>query len=148
MRLVDGEEGDAARLLEEPDEALLDGPFGGDVEDADPSCRNVTFDGFSLVPLLRRVDARRRHPALPQAVDLVLHEGDEGRYDEREPLRHHGRHLVTEGFARPRRDDRQHIAPLGEGVDHLLLVGVEGVVPEVGLQGCVGGRRGHGILVQ
>jgi hypothetical protein len=128
--LVDHEEPDP-RPPQGEDELQGAQPLGGDVEHPDLARPNLPLD---LPPLLRReagVQGRRvRHGALQQGVDLVLHQGDEGRDDHREAPLHEGRDLVAQALPAARRHDRQRVPSFEHGPYHGLLPGTERIEPE------------------
>ncbi|KAF5049899.1 hypothetical protein DSECCO2_435110 [anaerobic digester metagenome] len=76
MRLVDGDEPDV-RPGEEPEEGLLHRPFGRDVENLDAAFEDHPLDDLLLPVPERAVDRRCSNTVRPEAVDLVLHQGDE-----------------------------------------------------------------------
>jgi len=76
VRFVDGNEPDV-RPGQEREEGLLHRPFGRDVKDADAAFEDHPLDDTLLPVAERAVDCRRRNTVCPEAVDLVLHQGDE-----------------------------------------------------------------------
>ncbi len=113
--------------------------------------------GEASLPLLRiqgGVDLHRPEPQLPEGVDLVLHETDEGREDQHRTLQDAGRKLVGQGLSRPGGHHRDAVASGEDRVDDLFLARAEGVEAEdvaedgvgggEGLHGCQGNRSGRG----
>ena len=148
MRLVDGEERDLhARQLS--DEALVVEALGRHVEQAELAAAQSLRDVAQLVEREARVDARRRHAERRERVDLILHERDQRRDDDRDAVEQERRQLVAEALARARGEDRERAAPRQQGLDHLGLPRAEaGEAEALGEQGvrgverrCV--RRGH-----
>ena len=80
--------------------------------------------------------------AISQGIDLILHEGDEGRDHQSEPVEENGRKLVAERLAAPGGKDRERWAICEEGLDDLFLAAAEFRKAEAGLEG--GGEVGHG----
>ena len=60
-----------------------------------------------------------------QLVDLVLHQSDQRREDERRLGSQHRRELIGEGLARARRHQRERVTARDRCLDHLLLPGAE-----------------------
>ena len=78
---------------------------------------------------------------LAEAVDLVLHQRDQGRDDDREPIAEECRHPVADRLAGPRRGDREHIPACQLGFHHLDLAGAERLQAEHVVEHLL---RGHG----
>ena len=74
------------------------------------------------VELMQR---RRDAPGL-ELLHLVLHQRDERRDDQRQPLQHHRRQLVAEALARAGGHHHHHVAPGEHRVHHLGLARPEG----------------------
>ena len=86
VRFVDGDERQV-RLLQHPPQrlaALADDPLGRHVEQPAPVLAHARQHLVALVRQQRAVQERRRHAVDAQAVDLILHQRDERRDDERE----------------------------------------------------------------
>ena len=81
--LVDGDEADVPRL-QRPEHVLGHEAFRRQVEDLVLAAGQVPPAPPVLVRGQRRIEERRRHAELLQAVDLVLHQGDQRRDDDRE----------------------------------------------------------------
>ncbi|OQC63121.1 MAG: hypothetical protein BWX50_01613 [Euryarchaeota archaeon ADurb.Bin009] len=133
VRLVDRYQRDGEGC-DESEEVVADRLLRRDVEDLD----QVLFE-FGEYPACRSVGPGRvqrfgADPACLQVVDLVLHQGDERRYHERNAVAHDRRDLVAERFAPSGRKHRKDVAPGKEVLDNLPLVGVERRMPEVALQ--------------
>ena len=114
--LVDREEGDP-RLAQQVEEALVVEPLRRDVEQLEAPVDDPRGDRALLLRADGRVEPPRRDAEARQEVDLVLHQRDERRHDDRRPLERHGGQLVTERFARARREDRERTVPGEERVD-------------------------------
>jgi hypothetical protein len=129
VRLVDGEERDA-RAVELRQEPLVVEALRRDVEQLQRAGAQPLEDR----PLLRRVEARVEplgvDPAPLQEVDLILHQGDQRRDDDRQPVEEQRRQLVAEALAGAGREHGER-RPAGEkGADDLLLAGTERAEPE------------------
>ncbi len=93
-----------------------------------------------------RIERRRRDPEAPHLLDLVAHQRDQRRDDQRQPAVDDRRKLVAERLAASGRHHREDILAGKHGGDDLGLAGTEGVVAEDGLEGCRRRRhvwRGH-----
>lgn len=83
MRLVDSNETNTTRdMLHLLDEPLIVEPLWGAVYHPQLSPAELLIYCLELIPGLSRVYAVGRHAALLECIDLVLHEGDEGRDDD------------------------------------------------------------------
>ena len=159
VRLVDREQRDP-RPLELGEEALVVEALGRDVQEPQRALAEPLVDRA----LLRRVDARvepcRVDPASLQEVDLVFHQRDQGRDDDRDPVEEQRRQLVADALAAPGREDGERRAPGEERLDHLLLARAKRAEAEPRLehvkrrldrccfvahvQGCTGSARWRG----
>ena len=154
MRLVDGEEieADPPQPL---DETLIREALRRDVEQRGLAADEVEVAGVLLVAAEVRVDERCRDADLLQPLDLVLHEGDQRRHDERPP-RIEGGEDVAQALAAARRHNRENVAVVEEAQDiglaatevrvtedlaHALAMARERVV----CGGC-GGRSRHAVI--
>ena len=118
--LIDGEQRDR-RPLDHLAETLVDEPFGGDVQQPQPARADLVHHGAVFVQVEGRIEPPRRDAAGRQGVDLVLHQGDQRRDDQRQARQHQGRQLVAERFAAAGgKDGRRRFA--GQQMpDHLAL---------------------------
>lgn len=129
MRLVDGDETHANSGKEVPKRVQLE-PLGRDEEESDAACADPIHDA-----------ALRRHglgpgeglgletdPARP--LDLVLHEGDEWRDDQRQAIDEERRHLVADALASAGGKNAECIPTMENGPYELLLARPEAVVSE------------------
>ena len=84
MRLVDHEQGDASgdRAQDLAAKMLARQPLGRDQEDVDLVASDRGLDGFPLRPVLR-MDGLRSHAHTLGRDDLVAHQGEQGRDQER-----------------------------------------------------------------
>jgi hypothetical protein len=117
--------------------------LGRDVEELQLAGARVVEDAHLLVEADGRVEHGGRDAAQAELVDLVLHEGDERRHDERHAGQQRRRELIAEGLAAARRHHAEDRAPLEDGGDEFLLAGAEGVEAPVATQG--GPRRRGGV---
>ena len=67
-------------------------------------------------------------------IDLVLHQGDQGRDDDGHPFHKHRRELVAERLSAARRHQDEGVAPGKDVSDHRLLVSLERREAEIFLQ--------------
>ena len=141
VRLVHRHERDG-HALHELLQARRVEPLGGDIEQL-AGARGGERERLGLLGGGEgAVEARRRDTRLGEGGDLVLHEGDERRDDDREPRQHAGRHLVDERLARTGGHDAEHVAPGKDPLHELALARAEVVVAEVLLEGGAGGGEG------
>ncbi len=95
----------------------------------------VARDGFTepldlLGAFHRGVDERRGDAALGEAVDLVLHQRDEGRDHHRQAASYDGRDPVADALSRAGGRDREYVAAREHGLYDLCLTGSEFVEAE------------------
>ena len=90
MRLVDREERDP-RPIELRDEALVVEPLRRDVENLHAAVPEPLRDVARLLGAQARVEARRPDALTDEGVDLVLHERDQRRDDDRDAVEQHAR---------------------------------------------------------
>lgn len=82
MSFVDGHQSDAPRnVFDHGNEALVVQSFRGAVENSQFRVSQLGVDALEVLVLFGRVDAVGRDALLPQDVDLVLHQGKEGGYN-------------------------------------------------------------------
>ena len=111
-------------------EAFVVEAFRGDVEEAQGALADGVHEGAHLVARERRVKAAGGHSARGELIDLVLHQGDQGRHHEGEARQQEGRDLVAERLAAAGGEDGRG-GPSGQEVpDHLFLPGAELPVAE------------------
>ena len=73
------------------------------------------------------VDERGGDAELREAIDLVLHQGDERRDDERQPFAGDRRQLIAEAFAAAGGHDAEAILAVENRGNHVALAGPEGL---------------------
>ena len=129
-------------------------PLRRDVHQPQPPGGQVALRGGALGGCEPRVQRGRGDPPRPEAVDLVLHEGDERRDHDRGAVEQERRQLEAERLPRPGRHDRHEIAPLEDGRRGFLLPGAETVEAEARLEGLMEaiagalGRMSHGMILR
>ncbi len=95
MRLIDGEERHR-EVFKEIERALHHQPLGGQVQQLDATRADVGRNFAFFAGQKRAVHAGGRHTAIAQSVDLILHQGNEGRNDHRQAGLTEGRRLKAE----------------------------------------------------
>ena len=138
MRLVDHEHADR-HALERLDEAGRGEALGRDVEQPHAPVAHARERVAVLAGVALAVDQRRTPgDGALEPGDLVGHQRDQRRDDDRDLVRaHQRRQLVAERLAGAGRHHDQHVATAERGRHHLLLPGAEGGVAEVLVQGGV-----------
>ena len=133
VRLVHDDVGDVQDgqvVLEQPG---LD-TFGGDIQELVVTVGRVVQREVHFVPVHPGVDGDGADAPGGEVLDLVLHQGDEGRDHEGEAVAHHRRHLETHRFPASGGEDGEHVAARERLVDDALLHGPEAFVPPIGFQ--------------
>ena len=140
VSLVDGDEGQ--RQVRQP---VQQGPglqaFRRDIEQVQLARPRRPQHGRTLVQRQAGIEPGGPHPLLFQRLDLVGHQGDQGRDDETETRADQGRDLVADALAAACRQHGQHVAP-GQhlGHDGALKPPETGMAPDP-LQRVAGGRE-------
>ena len=140
VRLVDREQRDL-RLAELREEALVVEALGRDVQQLEASVAQAAGDGPHLVRGEARVEPRRVDALAREQVDLILHQRDQRRHDDRHAVEHQRGQLVAEALPRSGREDGEGGAAGEQGLDDLLLARAERCVSEAGGEDLGGG--GH-----
>ena len=124
MRFVDREQADLG-LFEQVEKAPGQQAFGGDIEHLEIAAEQALLD----LALGHRVEARieegRLDAELVQGLDLVLHQRDQRRNDDRRAGSQQGRDLVAKRLAATGRHQHEGIAATADAFDHGLLVAAE-----------------------
>ena len=157
VRLVDGDQR-AAQLREQSAEGRRSQALGRDVQEPQLAALGAREPPSDLRGLERRRQIGRGHAARGERIDLVVHQRDERRDDQRGAGEQRGGELVAETLAASRRRHQQDPAAAEELLDRLALpraeVGVAepaqaGVEIELGYERCghlglagTGGRFG------
>ncbi len=140
MGLVDGQQRQPRRpdRLEKPPAAKT---LRRHVDQAELAGRHLVQPGVLLGHRQGAVDERHRQPQRLQLIDLVLHQRDQRRDDQRQPVEDQGRELVAEALAAAGGHDAQAIASCQDGRDDFLLAVAKRREPEprqIGFQVCGG----------
>ena len=137
VRLVDDEQADLD-VLHRLQERRRGEALGRDVEQAQLAVGGGLQRGAVVGGVALGVDERDAAGRdLRQRLDLVLHERDERRDDERHVVAHERGQLVAQRLAGAGRHDDEHVARgrADRGADGVLLTGAEGVEAEGLTQG-------------
>ena len=129
VRLVDREERDP-RARELGEEALVVEALRRDVEELQRAGAEPVEDLALLGGVEARVEPCGVDPAPLQEVDLILHQRDQRRDDDRHPVEQQRGQLVAEALARSGREDGERGPPGEERLDDPLLSRAEGVEAE------------------
>ncbi len=120
-----------ADLVEHRPQVGADQPLGGDVEQPHPALAVGALGPALLGDVEVGVERGGVDAELPQGVDLVLHQGDERRDDERRSVGEDRGELVAERLAAAGRHHHHRVAAGEDRLDDLPLAGAEAVVAEV-----------------
>ena len=105
-------------------------PFGRDVKQPQLARLEGAQHLGVLVLGIAAGQRGRGHPRVAERADLVAHQRDQRRDDDRQPRPQQRRKLEAQRLAAARGHDRQHLAAGGDGLDDLLLAGAEIVEAE------------------
>ena len=144
--LVDGHEADGA-FQQELDGVVLGQAFGGHVEQAYFAAHHVFLHPLHLRFGQGRIIHLRIHAEGPELVDLVFHQGDEGRNNDGRARHHQGRQLVAQAFARAGGHNHEGVVPGQHVLNNSLLRAPKLAVAEYFFK-CMFqiGRQGRGFL--
>lgn len=115
-------------FLREALEARHFQPLRSHIDDLIPALPGAAEHEGLLVVGEAVVEESRRHSRLHQRPHLVLHQADQRRHHDGDAGQKQGRHLIADGFARTGGHHRQHILPVQQPPDDVLLSGAETVV--------------------
>jgi hypothetical protein len=141
VRLVDREQRDF-RLAKLCKEALVVEAFRRDVQQLQAPVAQSVGDGARLIRVEARVEPRRVDALAREQVDLILHQRDQRRHDDRHAVEHQRRQLVAEALPAAGRKDGQRGAAGEQRLDDLLLAGSELCVAKAGGEDPSGGSHG------
>ena len=141
VRLVDREQRDLA-LVEQPRGRLDPEPLGRQVEQVEVTGQEGLLDLAALLVVLGRVEETGPDPERGQRVDLVLHQRDQRRDDHPDTGPDQRRDLVAQRLAATGRHQHQGVTAADDGLDDVLLLAPERVVPEHPVQDLQGLARG------
>jgi hypothetical protein len=136
VRLVDGVERNLY-LAQERHVVLLGERLGCEIEQFGLAVEHV-LPNLRHGCLVERRIQEMRDPRLGRkgahGVDLILHQGDQRRYDDRNAVHQHGRQLVAQRLAAARGHQHESILAFQHIADHRFLVSLERRKAEVLLQ--------------
>ena len=154
MRFVNGKQRNAAcavQAVETGKKAVGEQAFGGDVEQIQPlpgERRQGFAGGF---PVQTGINARGAHAQFQQGGDLVLHQRNQRRDDNRHARAQQRGHLIAQGFAAAGGHEHQRIIAAAQGCDDFALRAAKGAVAKDFLQHAQGGsvawRGGAGGII-
>ena len=124
VRFVNGEQADV-RILQHVLEARRHQSFRRHVEQLQPVLAQVVPHDARLVCVERGVEHGSRHACLFQRLDLVAHQGDQRRDDDRDTGPAKRRHLVAQRLPRPGREKDDSIAAIRHMTHNIALLTAE-----------------------
>jgi hypothetical protein len=86
---------------------LVAEPLGRDVQQPRSACAQIIVRAEGLVAVQARIEPGCRNAMFGQKVDLVLHQRDQRRDDDRQAVEHHRGQLVAQAFAAAGGEDSQ-----------------------------------------
>ena len=102
-------------------------PFGRHIEKAQRARLKPAPDGLGLFLGIARGQRTCLDTCRLQGADLIAHQGDERRDDNRHPLTRQRRQLETKGFTATCGHNRKGVFTRNHGLHDLLLTGPEGI---------------------
>ena len=93
----------------------------------------------------RRIEIRRAHACLAQRINLILHQGDQGRDDNADAVAQQCGNLIAQRLAAARRHQDERVTSRHDAVDDRRLLATERAIAEHGLKNFKGPvtRRGQ-----
>ena len=140
MRLVHRHHGNRHAACEIEEERRGQ-PLGRDIEQLVFPASGEIQRVAHLLERQGAVDAGGRDAGLIQRADLILHQRDERRDDERQSGQRERRDLIADGLAGAGRHDAERVAPGKNGLHELVLSRTEAVVAEVLFENFLCGRH-------
>jgi len=95
--------------------------FGRDIEQVQLAGPRGRPDGRTLVQRHAGIQTGRRDALLLQRLDLIGHQGDQGRHHQTQAGAQDGRDLIADALSAAGRQDRQNVAAGQDLFDHLPL---------------------------
>ena len=136
MRLVDRDQRDRQRPAD-LDEPLADKPLRRDIDDLVDAVRHIVERLVVLSIGKRAVEICRANAGGRQRVDLILHQRDQRRDDQRDPVKQKPGHLIANRLSGAGRHDRQRVAPVEDTVNNLLLSRAKPLVAVIPLENMI-----------
>ncbi len=133
VRLVDGQQRDI-HALQAQAERIRGQTLGCDIEKLHVAVGAVVQRYVDAARIHARMDGHGGYAARPQAVDLILHKGDERRDDYAQTLAGHRRQLVEQRLAAAGGHQCERVAPRQHRLDDLALHRAERLVAPPPLQ--------------
>ena len=130
---IDCKEGDVL-VLQELERSRRDQSFRRHIQQAQLAGFDLLGDLSLFVDRERAVHRRGRNAARGERIDLVLHEREQRRHDDGQPVAAHGRRLEAERLAAAGGHDDQRIAIVHHALHRLALERQVIVEAPVGLQ--------------
>ncbi len=134
VSFIDHEQGDAA-LAERLDVFGFGQPLRRDKDDVVIAFRNRILKLALFALWYRGIEARRWNVRFGEMIELVLHQGDQRRYDDDRTLQIKTRQLITQRLARPGRQNAQRAPARERTFDELTLTRSELVNAEAFARG-------------
>jgi hypothetical protein len=145
VRLVDRDERRPQRG-EAREQPVVGEPLGGDVHEPIAARGEIPLAPASLVGLERGGEVGRRDAARLETADLIVHERDERRDDDRRALQLRGRKLVRERLAATRGRDHERMKRCIEQRAHgVSLPGPKARQAEARREACIERGIGEGL---
>ncbi len=104
------------------------------IDDLVHSGLGVSQGGPVLAPAQGAVEIGPPHAVLYQGAHLVPHQRDQRGHHQSDALHQQGRHLIAQGFSRPRGHNSHRVPPGQQRVNQLLLPWTKGGVAKIFFQ--------------
>jgi hypothetical protein len=130
VRLVHGKERNAGIAQPLRGRSRVE-PFGRHVQQLHVATLRARKPVRDLIRCERAIDECRGQAARDERVDLVLHERDQWRDDDRQLGKHQRRYLIAQRFAAASRQHHQRVTASQDRLDSRLLPGPKRGVPEM-----------------
>ena len=141
--LVDREQGDG-RVVEEVQEFVHQEPLGGDVDEVDLAVADGGFGGGYLARVDVRVDRSGADAKLLQSRNLVLHQRNQRRDDDRDARTAEGGDLIAQRLTGAGRHQHKRVLARDYRVDRGLLMPAEARIAVGFLEDMQRRGMGHG----
>ena len=105
-------------------------PFRRNIDDLVHTLPGIVQRAHILSLRERGIEIRRTHAVLQKSADLIAHERNKRRDDQRDPRQHQRRNLIAQRLTRARRHDGHHIAARQDRRYNTFLSRTKAVIAE------------------
>ena len=124
MRFIDSKETDPCSL-EHRFRVVERQPVGRDLPEPQASICNRVENGGRFIAAVRRIESACRNPIGLQLRDLIAHQRDQRRDDNGQSVPQKRGQLIAKRLAAARRHNSEHVSPIEDRADNIILARTE-----------------------